>query len=190
MPTEYYHSKESVDEYIHMAEGHSGIALIDKLRMHLTKGATVLELGSGPGTDWKILSQDYAVTGSDFSSAFLDHLKAEIPEGDFLQLDAATLETDNNFDGIYSNKVLHHLSDEALEQSVSRQAEILNRGGVICHSFWKGEGSETFKGMFVNYHTAEGLVGLFESWFEVLVMDSYPEFEADDSLLLIARKKH
>ena len=39
-----------------------------------------------------------------------------------------------------------------LIDSVKKQYEILNSDGIICHSFWKGEGSEIFKGLFVNYH--------------------------------------
>jgi 2-polyprenyl-3-methyl-5-hydroxy-6-metoxy-1,4-benzoquinol methylase len=60
-------------------------------------------------------------------------------------MDASKLETELAFDGIYSNKVLHHLNNEELKNSVKRQSEILNPKGIICHSFWKGEGSEIFK---------------------------------------------
>ena len=47
---------------------------------------------------------------------------------------------------------MHHLIDYEIDQSEKRQYEILNSNGIICHSFWKGEGSEVFKGLFVNYH--------------------------------------
>jgi hypothetical protein len=84
---------------------------------------------------------------------------------------------------------LHHLSDEALQTSIERQYDRLNDGGTICHSFWKGEGDEVFKGLYVNYHTDQELRGFFTALFEVLVMAPYPEFEEEDSLLVIARKK-
>ena len=184
----YYKVKQSVDEYIKMAEGHSGKDLIDKFRTFLSKGASILELGTGPGTDWKILSKDFEVTGSDFSSEFLNRLKAKEPTAEFLELDASKLSTDRKFDAIYSNKVLHHLSDEELKQSIRRQAAILNTDGIICHSFWLGEGSETFKGMYVNYHTAEELTKLFEYEFEIVLLEDYAEFEEGDSIILIGRK--
>lgn len=189
MPTGYYHTKDSVQEYIHLAKDVNGRGLIEKLHAYLPADSSVLELGTGPGTDWKILSETYSVVGSDLSKEFLAHLSASNPAGKFLELDASTLSVDESFDGIYANKVLHHLNDDELRASVARQHAILNPGGIVCHSFWKGEGSEVFKGMFVNYHVADTLNAFFTEHFEVLLLEPYNEFEADDSLLLIARKK-
>jgi len=186
---EYYKTKESVAEYIELAKDVSGKELIKKLNVFLPINSKLLEIGSGPGTDWNILSNDYSVVGSDNSNEFLQHLKSTNPTGEFLKLDAISLITSLNFNGIYSNKVLHHLKDDELKSSIQRQSEILNPKGIICHSFWKGKGSEVFKGLFVNYQNEESLKALFEPYFEVLILESYAEFEEGDSLLLIARKK-
>ncbi len=189
MKGEYYHTKDSVKEYIQLAKDVNGRELIFRLQEHLPSGAALLELGSGPGTDWRILCEHFKATGSDYSEEFLEHLKSANPDGEFLLLDATTLDTEQKFDGIYSNKVLHHLKDEEFVASIHRQSEILNPGGVICHSFWRGEGSEIFKGMFVNYHEEKGLRKEFGRYFDVVLLERYREFEADDSLLLIARLK-
>jgi trans-aconitate methyltransferase len=185
----YYHTERSVQEYITLAKDVNGLDLILQLNKILPQESSLLELGSGPGTDWKILDEYYNVTGSDYSREFLKHLTSTYPDGDFLHLDAATLDTSKKFDGIYSNKVLHHLTDSQLQQSVQRQRGVLNQGGIICHSFWKGEGSETFKGMFVNYHREPALRALFGECFEIISVSAYKEFEANDSLLLIAKKR-
>lgn len=185
----YYHTKDSVEEYIKMAQGHDGRQIIARLNEHLPAGSHLLELGSGPGTDWKLLSKDYQVVGSDQSLQFLEHLCASHPEGEFLALDAASLESDLRFDGIYSNKVLHHLEDEALHNSVFRQYEILNPGGIICHTFWHGQDSEIFNEMFVNYHTDEGISLLFGEYFTPLHIKYYQEFDPADSFLYIGKKK-
>ena len=84
---------------------------------------------------------------------------------------------------------MHHLTNEQLQNSMKRQYEILTDGGIICNSFWKGEGSEEFKGMFVNYHTEDELRKVFHVSFEILLLENYAEFEEGDSILLIARKK-
>jgi len=76
-----------------------------------------------------------------------------------------------------------------LVNSIKRQCEILNPQGIICHSFWQGEGSEVFKGLFVNYHSEASLRDLFDPYFEILVLEAYREFEEDDSLLLVGRRK-
>ena len=186
---DYYKTKKSVEEYIKMARGHDGGKIITELKNFLPAKAHVLEIGSGPGTDWSILQKYYEITGSDNSPEFLKRLTAKFPDEAFLLLEASTLKTDLKFDGIYSNKVLHHLEDEALGASINRQAEILNPGGVVCHTFWRGEDSETYNDLFVNYHSDTGLRELFEDRFEPLLIKYYKEFEKGDSILYIGKKK-
>lgn len=190
MSGDYYKTKESVKEYIKLAKDVNGGELIEKLKMFLPSNSTLLEIGTGPGTDWNILNGDYKVVGSDYSQEFLSHLISNNPTGRFLELDAITLNTDERFEGIYSNKVLHHLKDNELTDSIKKQNDILNPNGIICHSFWKGEGSEVFKGLFVNYHSENALRRLFERYFKILMIESYDEFEAEDSLLVIGKKKN
>ena len=189
MEGEYYKTKESVKEYIKLAKGVNGGELIEKFSEFLPIDSHLLEIGSGPGSDWEILNKIYKVTGSDNSTEFLNHLSNKYPNEEFLLLDAITLKTSQNFDGIYSNKVMHHLRDNELNESIKRQYDILNPDGIICHSFWKGQGSEIFKGLFVNYHTKESLMKLYQDNFEILYIEAYDEFDNDDSLLLIAKKK-
>ena len=189
MEGEYYKTKESVDEYIKLAEDVNGKQLIEKLKQVLLPNSDVLEIGSGPGTDWNILNETYNVIGSDNSTEFLDYLIKKNPNGEFIELDAISIETDKKYDGIYSNKVMHHLTDKELVDSIKRQYEILNPNGIICHSFWKGEGSEIFKGLFVNYHNSIDLIEFYKAYFEILTIEKYQEFEDEDSILLIGRKK-
>lgn len=188
MKTEYYKTKESVDEYIKLAKDVNGKQLIEKLERVLQPNSVLLEIGSGPGTDWEILNKSYSVIGSDNSIEFLNHLISENPNGEFLELDAITLITDKKFDGIYSNKVMHLLTDNDLVSSIKKQYEILNPNGIICHSFWKGEGSEIFKGLFVNYHDELNLKEFYKEYFEIISIENYKEFEDEDSLLLLGRK--
>lgn len=185
----YYNTKESVEEYIKLSKDVNGNNLIKELEALLPKDSSVLEIGSGPGTDWNLLNKIYDVVGSDNSDEFIKYLTATNPENKFLKLDAISLNTNLKFDAIYSNKVLHHLKTENLIKSVKRQYELLNTNGLICHSFWKGEGSEIFKGLFVNYHNKQDLVSTFQDQFEIIRIEEYKEFEAGDSLLLIAKKK-
>lgn len=185
----YYHTKESVEEYIRSARGHDGRQVIAKLREYLPEDSLLLEIGSGPGTDWKLLQQHYRVVGSDQSKEFLKHLRTSIPEGEFLALDAASLDTGRLFQGIYSNKVLHHLEDQALATSIKRQCEILHPGGIVCHTFWYGQDTETYNDLFINYHNEEGICKLFGKYFDPLRIKFYKEFDPGDSFLYIGKKK-
>ncbi|MDB2656449.1 class I SAM-dependent methyltransferase [Crocinitomicaceae bacterium] len=190
MADKYYHTEESVAEYIRLSKDVNSQQLIDKLNPFLPPSSLLLELGTGPGTDWTILSKNYQVTGSDLSKVFLERLQKLHPQETFLCMDAVTLEVDTNFDGIYSNKVLHHLKDDELSTSVQRQSEILHPNGIVCHSFWKGEDSEEFKGMFVNYHTMEAVKNFFEAHFETLHISLYQEFDPEDSIVYIGKKRN
>lgn len=185
----FYTTSDNVNKYIAMTRNINGIKLIDELKKILPQHSSLLELGSGPGNDFSLLNKDYHVIGSDLSVEFLKHLNTRFPQEQFLKLDAASLKTTLHFDAIYSNKVLHHLSNEELQESISNQICILKPEGIICHSFWKGNGTENFKGMFVNNHTKLSLSTLFSDRFNIIHLSSYEEFEEDDSLLLIARKK-
>ena len=72
MDEKYYHTKASVEEYIKLAKDVNGSNLITKLRQFLPENSDVLEIGSGPGSDWNILNEYYNITGSDNSKEFLE----------------------------------------------------------------------------------------------------------------------
>lgn len=189
MSENFYNTKKSVDEYIEMAKDINSAQLIKRFQSFLPKQAVVLELGSGPGTDFQLLKEYFHVVGSDFSKEFLNRLVHNNPKDRFVHLDARSLQIDEKFDGLYSNKVLQHLTDDEIQHSIKRQAEIVNRNGIICHSFWKGSGHEMFKGLLVNYQSETSLRTLFESFFEILLIEEYKEFEDADSVVLIGKKK-
>lgn len=187
---EYFDDPENVEEYIRMAEGHDGRELIAVLRKYLTPGATVLELGMGPGTDLNLLDEHFRVTGSDKSDVFVERYRREHPDADVMQLDAVTLDTGRQFDGIYSNKVLQHLTRPQLKQSMQRQAEVLTSAGILVHSFWYGNTVEEFSGMRFVYHTEDSILDAIGDHYEILEMRRYTEMEGDDSLYVVLRKKH
>ena len=185
----YYHSKESVDEYISLAKGYDGSFLIKLMKNYLKEGASILELGSGPGKDVALLNQYYNVTGSDYSEEFLSRLAIQYPDNDFFHANAADIDTARKFDAVYSNKVLHHLTDEELDNSLMCQYKILNDRGVVCHSFWAGEGEEYYDTLYVNNHTIENLTGRFAQYFDILKIELYKEMEEQDSIIVIAQKR-
>jgi len=188
MTDHYYLTKQTVNEYIKMAKGFDGRDLIEKLKGFLPEHSSVLELGSGPGVDLEILSETYDVTGSDFSQHFLDFISSKLPEVGLLLLNAVTLNTQKNFDCIYSNKMLQHLTNDALQLSIKKQSSILNNGGIVCHSFWKGEECYEMKNALFNHHLEEDLDEFFSPHFEILLLEAYEEMEEDDSILFIGKK--
>ena len=185
---EFYATPEGAEQYSEMAEGYDGREHIPVLRQLVVDGGRVLELGIGPGTDLELLATYFHVVGSDASQAFLDRYAADHADADLRLLDAVTIDTDENFDAIYSNKVLHHLDDAELEASLARQAQILNPGGVALHGIWKGDSIEDFEGMFVQNRTCESFMALAPSTLELIECSPYAEFDDGDSLRIVVRR--
>ncbi len=185
----FWEDPRNVSEYIEMARGYDGRQIIEKLRHVLDPGKSVLEIGMGPGVDLSILARDYRVTGSDSSQAFLDMYRENNPDADLIQLDAVTLNTNRRFDAIYSNKVLHHLRREDLERSFARQRKIVDDGGILCHSFWKGTGEDEINGLRFVYYTETELEKMVAPEWTILECSVYREMEEADSILLILRKE-
>jgi len=184
----FYDDEDNVETYVKMAEGYDGRELVAALRQHLQPGATVLELGMGPGKDLALLAEAFTATGSDRSETFLRRYRRDHPDADLLLLDAVTLETERRFDAIYSNKVLHHLSVDELRKSLHRQAARLNADCLLLHSFWYGEGTEEHHGLRFTYHTDASLMAIVDSEFEKVSCVRYTEIDEGDSLYLLLRR--
>lgn len=185
----FYNDLASVKSYIEMCEDYDGSNIYQVLRQHLPENSTLLELGSGPGLDIEYLKKVYSVTGSDLSEEFLKVCKQRHPEISFLKLNALTLELAEKFDCIYSNKVLHHLTEEELKESLEKQVKILSPKGLVAHSFWLGEENQEMNGMLFTYYKKENLLRIISEYFEILSTLNYEEFEDNDSLFVVARLK-
>ncbi|MHA1760850.1 MAG: methyltransferase domain-containing protein, partial [Candidatus Heimdallarchaeota archaeon] len=185
----YYDDKNNVDNYITNGLGYDGSELINILKTHLPQKSKVLEIGMGPGKDFEILSEDFITTGSDKSEEFFNRYIKKNRNSDVLLLDAVTLETNRFFDCIYTNKVLHLLTKDDLDKSLKRQSEILLDNGLVFHTFWEGEEDRVSEKMFEVYYDIERLVLQFEKYFKIIEIKHYTEFEDDDSIYVIARKK-
>lgn len=189
MEQDYYENEANVESYSTFTPSHDGGLLVDALAVWLPEGASVLELGIGPGKDYQLLQRRFNVTGSDFSNAFLQRYRAQDPDAALLHLDARTLETDLHFDAIFSNKVLIHFSADELQQSFTRQHEVLNEGGIMLHSFWYGEGQKEFGELTLVYHNENDLSDMLEDSFDILALEKHAKMAEGDSIYVVARKK-
>ena len=78
MEHDYYDNKANVESYSKFTPSHDGSLLVDALAAWLPEGSSVLELGMGPGKDYRLLSERFSVTGSDFSNTFLQRYSDRI----------------------------------------------------------------------------------------------------------------
>lgn len=184
----YYDTRKGILEYSKRSKKWGGPKLIKILKKHLPKNSTLLEIGMGPGRDFDILKKIYTATGSDCSNLFLDVYKQKNKKVDLLKLDAVTIRTSRRFDGIYTNKVLQHLTKRDLKKSIKRQKEILNPGGIAFHSFWKGNKTEYKRGLRFVYYEIEQLKKIIENHFDILEIKTFTEMEKNDSIYVCFQK--
>lgn len=183
----FYDDASNVDRYIEMCADYDGTHLYEALYKHLKENASLLELGSGPGFDIPFLTSRYQVTGSDLSQEFLKRCRKTFSDIKFLELNAQAMNTQQSFDCIYSNKVLHHLTENELQQSLKAQTLCLNKNGLIAHAFWIGDEDKEMEGLLFTYYQQEQLLDIISQDYEVLSTLSYGEFEDGDSLFVIAK---
>jgi len=185
----FYDDPENIKMYIKMCEGYDGLNIYESLNKHLPIKSTLLELGSGAGLDIEYLKINYLVTGSDLSDEFLKICKNKYPDISFIKLNALNLKVSDKYDCIYSNKVLHHLTETELKQSLYKQKKILTSNGLIAHSFWLGAEDKEMNGLLFTYYNKKHLLNILSESFEVLSTLSYKEFDEDDSIFIIAKLK-
>jgi len=183
----FFDVEENVEKYIEMYEGMDERFLIDVLKKHLKPNSTVLELGMGQGRDLDILNETFRATGSDYSQIFLDIYRKNNPNSNLLLLNAETLETNKRFDAIFSNKVLHHLSKENLQKSIVRQQQLLNKNGILFHTFWEGSELTKFQDLSFQKYRKEEIVKMFSNDYEVLEIESYEEMIENDSIYTVLK---
>lgn len=185
----YYDDKNNVKEYVSMMKNYDNGYIISHLENFLDEKFKILELGSGPGKDYKSLYKKYNIFGSDNSNYFVEILKEKFGEEKILKLNAIDIKIDVKMDLIYSNKVLQHIEKENLEESFKRQSEVLKTKGISFHTFWLGHGEENYDGLIFNYYTKESLEKFYRKYFEVIKYEEYQEERENDSFYIVLIKK-
>eukprot|EP01059_Diplonema_ambulator_P014325 TRINITY_DN251_c0_g1_i2.p1 TRINITY_DN251_c0_g1~~TRINITY_DN251_c0_g1_i2.p1 ORF type:complete len:194 (+),score=75.22 TRINITY_DN251_c0_g1_i2:58-639(+) len=189
-----YETPEGADMYTEMRGGADFSEHKDTLVKHIGDGSTLLELGMGPANDYAWMRNVFKVTGSDYSEVFLGRAKEKFPEGDFMLLNAKTMDTERRFDAIFSNKVYQHFDLPTTKIAMAAQAKVLNDHGTIAHTFWVGKDTvETHEGMTFYNHSKENLTAAIEeAGFTIVFTHDYNECENREdefnSVFVIAKK--
>jgi SAM-dependent methyltransferase len=132
-------------------------AEVDAFVRHLGPGARVLEIGSGPGRDARLLEEagrDLAmsVRRTDVSPGFVDLLRAEGHDADVLDplVDdltdpvgpAAGTAGDGRYDGVWAQACLLHVDRGDLPTVLGRLAAVTRPGGPLLVSVKEGDGDQ------------------------------------------------
>ena len=132
----------------------------DELVARLPRGARVVELGCGGGTDeTRILAERFRLTGIDLSVEQLRRARERVPGAEFLHGDITELELDpGSIDAVAAFYVLNHVPRELLAGLFARVHRWLVPGGLFLATLgatdlpgWTGEwlGQPTYFAGFV-----------------------------------------
>lgn len=187
----YFFKRENVDGYKSMIGDYDNSFMMGEIKNQLQKGSSLLELGMGTGVDLVELSKDYIVTGSDNSPLFIEDFTKEHPEINAIVLDAVTVDIQNKFDCIYSNKVLQHLTPKDFTTSLKNQSEHLNKNGIIFMTLWHGDFAEEIydEDLRFMYYRLKDIEKLLPKNLEITYNKVFTEMEKDDSIIVIMKAK-
>jgi cyclopropane fatty-acyl-phospholipid synthase-like methyltransferase len=162
--------------------------VVDNFKSRIDTSKKVLEIGSGAGNDFSLLKVGYDIVGSDYSDTFLKELRKKFKSDKFLKLNALTMELEEKYDVIFSNKVLQHLSKKQLIESFKKQYESLNDGGLLFHAMWRGNSDEGENKSipFVRYQQSD--IDKMKGKFKIKEFVVYKEMKEDDSFIVILEK--
>ena len=148
----------------------------DELLARLPRGARVVELGCGGGTDeTRRLAGRFRLTGIDLSAEQLRRARGRVPGVEFVHADLTELDVPpGSFEAVAAFYVLNHVPRELLARLFARVHRALVPGGLFLTTLgasdlpgWTGEwlGAETY---FAGFEPATNRRLLADAGFELL----------------------
>ncbi|PIN68940.1 hypothetical protein COV93_07405 [Candidatus Woesearchaeota archaeon CG11_big_fil_rev_8_21_14_0_20_43_8] len=100
---------------------------------YLSDGASILDLGCGPGRDVGIFAdRGYNVTGVDLSKKMIGYARKQVTNAKFSVMDIKSLAfVGNSFDGVWACMSFLHVPKENIEQGLGEVHRVLKPEGVF-----------------------------------------------------------
>jgi len=114
---------------------------LDEFLTLVNPPAQVLDLGCGPGSDTKILSDKYSVTGLEIVKKFADIASFENPNAEIINADVINYDLPKNkYKGIWSRDMLHHIPEDQLPDVFKKVSDSLVENGILYVIVREGQG--------------------------------------------------
>jgi len=151
---------EEAREYAAMDHAAANLAFVEALEKHDCLRGDLLDLGTGPGDIPLLLAERHdriSVTGIDLSKEMLKIARLKVAQAGhsrrirLLEADAKkTAFGQNTFDGVFSNTILHHVSDP-VEFFVEARRVLKPRGALVVRDLIRPETLEELSGLVDTY---------------------------------------
>lgn len=171
-------------------------------RNFMEQGATVLDLGCGPGNNSKIILRkdpSYKVTGTDLSASVVELARANVPEATFLVQDIREIDTNQQYDVILAAFCIVHLTDNETIDLLRKIPHMLRNNGSLYLSFMEGKmpgfekTSFSEDKIFFNYYNRNEIIELLAENGIATIQVSSEEYKEEDGsttddVFIFARK--
>jgi len=102
-------------------------------RIQLDNPQSVIDIGCGPGNSTQILRKKWLranIVGIDKSEKMIQRARQDYPDQQWMVGDASMLDTDQKYDIVFSNAVIHWIPDH--DVLVRRLFQLVNSNGVLA----------------------------------------------------------
>jgi trans-aconitate 2-methyltransferase len=99
----------------------------------LETAKTIIDIGCGPGNSTQILRKRWPhadIVGLDKSEKMIERARLDHPDQTWTIGDASTLETDRQYDIVFSNAAIHWVPDH--HQLIPRLFQLVRKGGILA----------------------------------------------------------
>lgn len=138
----------TVNEYVAKVDARHPYWISDKFTSRLKPGASILDVGCGPGRDAKIFSEmGYKVHGIDFATKMIETAESRVKSATFEVMDITQLSVDTKYDAFWASASLLHVPHDKLLKVLKDLKSVLKPNGIGMFSLKlrsSDEDSETF----------------------------------------------
>lgn len=168
---EFYNNKINAGNY-YMRTINYDMSNIYKAFMEQVKpGGCILDAGCGPGRDsLYFIKNGYKVTALDASGEMVK-LASELTGLNAVRKRFQEIDNINEFDGIWANASLLHISKAEMPDVLFRQFRALKKGGIIYASFKYGNNEEYVNGRFFNFYDEPSWKELLKDFKNISIID-------------------
>jgi cyclopropane fatty-acyl-phospholipid synthase-like methyltransferase len=161
MTEDFYNKSQNASEFYERTINYDMKNIYKPFIEQVMIGGHILDAGCGPGRDsLYFIKNGYKITSMDASEEMIK-IASKLTEQNAIKMRFQEMDFDNDFDGIWANASLLHVSKEEMSDVMDRLTKALKKDGIMFTSLKYGDKEEVIEGRFFNFYNED-------SWEKVL----------------------